>query len=250
MDVVVAQEWITGVRPVVKAMLSPDIHERVDGVNIELRDARESPYGPYLGSWIEERPRGPIIYSQANWALPIALMFWDTPHWLTDHGGTTLCRIRMQMGVTNDVWQPFVRNPPLYSMVRHHALMLTAAWCWLDDGDRQLWLNVMTDQLDAARQRFRDSDDIVATCFEMENRAQLLWHSRVGAGADSVRIMADYYLACTVGIASLVRWLTRVPPSGHGKILRRWSCDHERSDFNGGLMRDLWRSLDANGPWL
>lgn len=249
MDVRVAHQWIDGVRPAVKAMLSPDIHERVDAVSIELRDARESPYGVYLGSWIEDRPRGPIIYSQANWATPLALMFLDTPQWLTDHG-PPVCRTRMQMGVTNDVWQPFVINPPVYSMVRHHALMLTAAWCWLADDDRQLWLNIITDQLEAARQRFYESDDIVTTCAQVEHRARLLWHSRVGALVESARIMADYYLACTIGIASLVRWLVKVPPVRHGQVLRRWSCDHERSDFNEDHMRDLWRSLNTGGTWL
>ncbi len=244
-----ANQWIDEVRPVVKSLVSPVSRGRVDALSIAVRDARESPYGTSLGSWIGDSAEGPIIYTQASWAIPLALMFLHTPHWLHEYG-PDICGVRMQMGVTNDVWQPFVMNPPVYSMVRHHALMLTAAWCWLPESDRQLWLEVMTDQLATARQRFAGQMDIVAVCEKAELRAQSLWRSPIDFSSDIKGIMADYYLASVVGIASLVRWIAALPPAQHEEALRRWSFDHQRSDFNVELMRELWRAIQTGGSWI
>jgi hypothetical protein len=48
---------------------------------------------------------------------------------------------RVWIGIANDVLQVFVQDPPegTYSMVRHHALMLTAATIWLGSDAVSRW---------------------------------------------------------------------------------------------------------------
>ncbi len=250
MDLIQAKQWIDEVRPLVKSLVPSTEHTRVDELTIAVRNFRESPYGMYLGSWIEDRATGPIIYSQESWATPLALMFIYTPHWLFEQG-PLICRTRMQIGVTNDVWQPFVTNPEAYSMVRHHGLMLTAAWCWLPEDYRRLWIDVLTEQLDVARHRLAKAGDVVGACDQAEKRATALWQLMPsGSTSEHVEIMGDYYLACCVGLASLVRWVAPMSPVDRERTLRRWQTDHVQSNFNVDLICEMWRSIEAERHWL
>ena len=52
-------------------------------------------------------------------------------------------RSRIRIGITNDVLQGFVRDPPSnYSFVRHHALMLFLATLWLPEPQRRGWFEI------------------------------------------------------------------------------------------------------------
>lgn len=250
MDFMQANQWIVQVRPLVKTMVSPALHNQVDGLTLVGRQTQESPYGDFLGSWLGLGPQGPIIYTQENWAKPLWLMFFHTPHWLMNEG-PFICQIRMRMGITNDVWQPFVKNPAVYSMIRHHALMLAAAWCWLPVQERRHWTLVIEDQLQVARRLFGSAGDVVAICNRIERTAQMLWASPRGSVSDeeSHRVMGDYYLASMVGIAALVRRLIHMDPSNYSTMLSQWAVEHIESDFNVERMHVLWKTISAGGLW-
>jgi hypothetical protein len=243
-------QWVDSVRPRVKELVEATQYKRLDAVTVAIKDSSRSPYGSYLGSWIEEGLRGPVICSQANWALPLSLMFCYTPHWLENAGGD-ISATRIQMGITNDVWQPLLASSKNYSMIRHHALMLAAAWSWLPEPDKTRWLDVMRDQLDVARTVFGFANDIIDVCRVVETRVQWLWGQKSPSSAHGrgEEWMAEFYLASTIAMASVVHHMLHLPPHDVSHELVRWAIDYQREDFNVHWMRELWRNVLEGKTW-
>lgn len=117
------------------------------------------------------------------------------------------------MGVTNDVWQPFVPGPTSgYSMVRHHALMLAGAWTWLPSEDQREWQSVLDMTSQRAVSLFGDEGgSVMGQMTEAESKATGVWaalpHWRTGT-ADA--LLADFYLWASVAVAVLVQPLSEL----------------------------------------
>ncbi len=257
MDLFSARTWALSVRSRVEALLPLPDRDRVRRVEIAPGSLARSPYGFCIGSWIEWRGDVPVIRVLAGWALPLAFALVHAPAAVAGDATAATVRARLRMAVTNDVWQPFVPGPPAggYSMIRHHALMLAAAWTWLPPPERALWLRVLEASADAARSAWRDQRLIGPVLDRLDAEAWTVWSQRLAwirrarsasepsAQRDEVfRVMAGFSLGASLAVLALVRDLETVDPPRWTPTLRRWAEAHRRPDFNREAVERLWRS--------
>lgn len=248
-----AEAWADGVRDAVTALLDPAQAGAVARVKVKQGDERDSPYGPFLGSWID--PTGPTITVLENWAYPLWLMFRDTPELLAEahpEEAKRRCRIRLRMGGTNDVWQPFVPGPPSgYSMVRHHALMLAGAWSWLPPEDQREWAHVLEVTCCRAVTRFGGATaSVLDQIDDAERNAASVWTAERTRSEAAESRLAAFYLWASVALAVLVQPLSALSTEGQQEQLRRWATDHRRPGFNRNRIEVAWKRLRTHGsPW-
>lgn len=245
-----AEAWADGVRGAVAALLDPAQADAVARVKVKQGDEQDSPYGPFLGSWID--PTGPTITVLENWAYPLWLMFRDTPELLSDaHPGEAKrrCRIRLRMGVTNDVWQPFVPGPPSgYSMVRHHALMLAGAWTWLPPADQREWAHVLEVTCRRAVTLFGGATaSVLDQMDDAERNAASVWTAERTRSEVAESRLATFYLWASVALAVLVQPLSALNAEDQQEQLRRWATDHRLPDFNRNRIKTAWKRLRRHG---
>lgn len=249
-----ARGWADAVREPVRALVGPEQAPLVASVSVQEGEENASPYGPFLGSWIEsEDSSGPVIRVLENWAHPFWLMFYHTPELLEgcpSQDAWRRCRIRLRMGVTNDVWQPFVPGPTSgYSMVRHHALMLAGAWTWLPSEDQREWQYVLEMTSQRALSLFGGGrGSVMDQITGAERKATAVWaalpHRRTET-ADAV--LADFYLWASVAVAVLVQPLSELDGASQQAQLKNWMVDHRERDFNQSRMEEAWRRLQRSG---
>lgn len=253
-----ARRWIDEVRPLVRPLLSASDHPRLDAVTARLASLEASPYGWTLGSWITEERTGPVIEMRADWSLPLAFLFVHAPRTLADQ--QTLARAvdsRLHMAVTNDVWQPFVKGPELghYSMVRHHALMLAAAWTWLPCAARTVFAQVLLAVGCATRRRWRSQSTLSAPVTFLECAIRELWTDHLDLlrnpasfwephplRTDMFETLADFALLANTSVLARVQELERIPESGWPDQLAAWAEAHREADFGCEELDRWWHT--------
>ena len=105
----------------------------------------EGKFGQLMPAWPVTDARPVPIYILKNWGLALFLLRAT----VGEPAGASAAvdalfrdHSRIQIGITNDVLQGFVGDPPRYSFVRHHALMLFLATLWLPEPQRRGWLEI------------------------------------------------------------------------------------------------------------
>ena len=147
--------------------------------------ADEGRFGQLMPAWPETEQRPVPIDILDNWGLALFLLratVGEPPEARERVEVLFGDRSRIRIGVTNDVLQGFVNDPPptSYSFVRHHALMLFLATLWLPEAQRRGWLEVFD----------RCSVTLCRECALLESPDPLGWIDRTaGTGAS---ILAEH----------------------------------------------------------
>lgn len=258
LDVAQAHAWMAQTRGRVKALLPTEVHAGVDAVELVHSGPETSPYGWCLGSWIDFEAGRYVLRAIPNWAVPMSFSLVHLPESMLAERGQRIVAARLRIGVTNDLWQPFVRGPAapaVYSMIRHHALMLAGAWSWLGPEERALWSDVLQASVLRARELWSKHASLDALCDELDQQAAALWRSERPviqqpqlpdpAGDDwrtIADVMARFSLAGNVAVAALVRRLQEDGEERWPEQLMAWAKELTDPDFNRLQMDRLWRA--------
>ena len=253
--------WTSAVKPTVMKLSAGTDNERIRRLYARPDRAEHSPYGWTVGSWIEEERGIPVVHVLPDWSIALAFTFGQLPDSLTDP--TILGRMvkaRLRMGVTADVWEPFVPQPPNthYSLVRHPAVMMAASWSWIGVTERELWRRVLEALEERARARFRGVSDLSVVVNETDLALRQLWDTELGnlqraewffdrhpARREVFRLLLDYSLLSSMAILVFISRLEHEDPRRWAEQLQAWAAVHRQEDY---LARELnrWWTLGLN----
>lgn len=215
-----ASEIVQAARPRAEALLRP---APATGIQVSARfvSPGQARGGSLIPAWPLHNADGSVtIEFVSDWGAMLA--GWCSL--LTDVEGDSdhLVKLvesgeRQWVGIANDVLQLYVPNPPdgAYSMVRHHALMLVAAICWLGEERGRLW-QLAHGEVAGAYLRRLDGRDLWQAIGQAEDGLRALLadpRSRLDADeaiawldADpaSAGVYQEYIGAASLGIAALM----------------------------------------------
>lgn len=220
-------------------------------VSTRLVDYARARGGCLLPAWPLRGPDGSVVIEFVeDWGVQLAAwrsILGEPAHDREPMDALARSGERIRIGISNDVLQLFVEDPPpgTYSMVRHHGLMLAAATIWLGPdraaewarahayaaigylgsiGDVPLW--------EAVGQTERQLDRLLSDPRAREApEGALAWlESEPSAAATYTR----YLGASSLGVAAI---LAEAPESGVAEWLRRLVLsEHPRPDFARGAV--------------
>ncbi len=152
---------------------------------------------------------------------------------------------RVWIGISNDVVQLFVQDPPVdqYSMVRHHGLMLAAATTWLGPQAVTDWRTVHASAAHTFLERHAHDPLHQAIAQAESGLSVLLVDARsrqpspaciewLEADASARAAYQDYLGAASLGVAAILDALPAAGPSADRLIAHAMANEHSRPDFN------------------
>ena len=146
-------EMVAFAKPRALAVLGPRGAEvMVDGelpVYGEIIPVSRGQFGQLMSAWPAVEARPIPIYVLENWGFFLYLLRTKIgePDGQADAVDSLFANgSRIRVGVTNDVLQGFVIDPPkgMYRMCRHHGFMLMTATLWLDTALAHRWFQAYT----------------------------------------------------------------------------------------------------------
>ncbi len=219
-----------------------------------VSDLREAAYGNFMLSWPESAgPDVTTLNHLPDGALFLRLLELAYRPELVARPHLRECLLdgsRLELAFTNDVLQVQAAGPPgLYSMVRHHALVLHAATHWLDEPARGRWLELceavaagLSGELvgpgSAARlddvevEAFADLTVLAPRTLDPADGAALL------AEPDRLRSIVEFHRVATAAIAVLERNLLT-----QGGALVDWQAEQLSAATHDEYLREDWERL-------
>lgn len=128
------------VRPLLKLPHAPAAPAAVELVS---NDAADSLFGQWMLTWPEARPDRQLIHHVPDGTVFLRLLERVYAPIFDRHPSLKRLldnRSRLEMSITNDVLQvQLIPGDGVYSMIRHHSLMLFEATLWLENTSRIAW---------------------------------------------------------------------------------------------------------------
>jgi hypothetical protein len=250
-----ADRIVKEAKPSAAAALGRGVELDVTARRIEPEQARG---GSLIPAWPLRAPSGAVTIEFVNdwgvllagWLSCIEPRERDIAERLVRAGQ------RVWIGIANDVLQLFVTNPPpgSYSMVRHHALMLTAATLWLGPEAVLDWRAAHTAAArafvrghgvaglwDAIAAAERGLDSLLADSRARQPSPQALaWLEADGAA----RLTYQAFLgAASLGVAAALLAFEESRMPAAGVWLRQALIAHAEADFNRAWIDAYARGL-------
>jgi hypothetical protein len=216
-------------------------------VRVACTSAADARGGSVIPAWPLKQPDGGVVIEYvADWGALLA-GWLSVVHTAQQALAQQLVREgqRIWIGIANDVIQLFVKDPPAdqYSMVRHHALMLTAATTWLGVSAIEAWRAVHASAARTFLMRHADDSLWQAIAVAEAGLTELLRDGRARQPArrciewlDSDAVARERYEdflgAASLGVAAI---LDALPASADmvGPWLAHATADlHQDPDFN------------------
>ncbi|EXX84780.1 hypothetical protein [Paenibacillus darwinianus] len=136
--------WIEAALPKARERIAPGFPFHGDDLQVHLSFAE--PHAVPLGRWMGCYPelvdgKGQLI-ALRDWTFYLVFLRKALEPLAADGGMLNRAfadRSRIKIGIMNDVYQPFAPLPEIYSMIRHHSLILYLSFDWLESHEREQW---------------------------------------------------------------------------------------------------------------